>query len=570
MSNHPSFNKDDIVKREIRFAIHLPKNEKREYDAHYIKEQVTLKDGQQIPLTHLVKDYKRPIWVTKKAFRNHKEKKEFEDLDKLHELQCTQSDLNRVVANLLDSPQLVNNPKELKNSPYLYGYDQTSTSLIKLHSLKRNEFIQSPYTVASLDIETNPKTQDILIISLAFKNKIYLAYTKAYLDKDYSVRIKEAFNYYLPQYKDHELHVFVGKNEVEIIEYIFRAANELKPDFLSIWNMDFDIPKILNALKKYNVNPIDVLCDPNLPSQYRYCRYKQGIKKKVTASGVVKPINPSLQWHTLFLTAPFYVIDSMCVYRQLRMASQEKPSYKLDYILQEELGSRKLSFDVADQYKGVNWHLFLQEKYPIEYLIYNLYDTLSLLELDEKTKDLQSTLPSFAGMTDFNRFNSNPKKIVDALFVFGLEKNKVIGTVGYVSEEKEIPDEYTENEEDEDDPNNYETLDLKGWIQLLPQNQLIVDGLALLKEFPHLKTNARGMVVDLDSVSSYPTCTLVANVSKETCYTELIDIKGVKEEQFRLQNLGLVLGESNLLEYFHVMFGMPQLDELDEFLKDIL
>jgi len=59
-------------------------------------------------------------------------------------------------------------------------------------------------------------------------------------------------------------------------------------------------------------------------------------KKKVTASGQVKPINPALQWHTLILTASFYVIDAMCVYRQLRMAAQEEPS-NLNYILQKEL-----------------------------------------------------------------------------------------------------------------------------------------------------------------------------------------------------------------------------------------
>jgi len=67
----------------------------------------------------------------------------------------------------------------------------------------------------------------------------------------------------------------------------------------------------------------------------------------------------------------------------------------------------------------------------------------------------------------------------------------------------------------------------------------------------------------MDSVSSYPTCTEVANVSKETCSSEIISIAGVQESLFKLENISLLLGGSNTLDYFSTMFELPKLDEID-------
>jgi hypothetical protein len=558
------YSKDQIEKTEIRFAVHIPRTSYRE-DAHYIKEQITLKDGTVVPRTYLVKDYKRPVWVTLKSKRNHKDKKEFEHKDNLMKADCTQSDLDTTVANLLGTPHLANNSKELKASPYVYGYDQTSTSIIKLKSLIKNKGVQSPYTVAFFDIETDTTTQEIIIATIAYKNRIYTRVSKNWAGRVSNLenRVKQAIELYLPKYKDSPLDFKVCNTEPELIESIFKVAHTLKPDFLAIWNMDFDIPKVLERLDYHGKNPVDYLADPEIPRPYRICRYKQGIKKKVTASGVVKPINPALQWHTLILTASFYVIDAMCVYRQLRMATQEEPT-NLNYILQKELGSRKLNFDVADRYSGLKWHIFMANGYPVEYIVYNIYDTLGMSELDDKIKDLRTTLPTFAGMTDFNKFNSNPKKIVDALFQFGLEKSLVIGVGSKANKKEEQEDEDVpiDNQEEDND-----TLDLKGWIQLLPQNQLLHEGLTCLEEYPNVVTNIRGMVIDMDSVSSYPTCTEVGNVSKETCSTEIVDIIGVKEEVFRLQNISLLLGGSNTLDYFSTMFDLPRLDRIDELVQ---
>lgn len=567
-----------IDRKEIQFAIHVPRTDYRE-DAHYIRETIYYSDKTTEPKSYLIHDWKRPVWVTKPAFQNHKEKKEYEEKDKLLQQYTIQSDINKTVAGLLGQPHFANKPDEIKNSPYVYGYDVTSTSLIKYTSLKRNNFIQTPYTVAAADIETDIATREIIIITIAYGNKIYTGVLRRLVKNIANLddRIKKDIDYYIPKYNNHDFKIEIFDNEVDMLTKFFEVVNTWAPMFLAFWNMDFDIPRILERLKEANVNPVDVLCDKTIPRKYRVCRYKQGIKKKVTASGVVKPINPSLQWHTLFCTSKFYVIDAMCVYRQLRMAKQEEQSYSLDAILRKEEIGEKLKFKEAEKYSGEKLHIFLQENYPVEYLIYNFYDCLGMLELDDKIKDLTSTLPSFAAITDFAKFNSNPKKIVDALFLFGLERDRVIGTVPKQAKpEEELEaegietDEEDDEEDDEYDVKKYNTLDLKGWIQLLPQNLLLAEGLKVLEEYPDVVTNLRGVVCDQDATAAYPSCTQVGNVSKETCVNEIIKIDGVREDIFREMNLSICLGNANMLEYFHVMFGMPNMLEIDKYIDEEL
>lgn len=584
----------EVEREEIRFAIHIPKNDYRE-DTHYVKKQIFYKDGTSEPKCFLVRDYLRPIWVTKQAHRNYKDKKEFSPREHLMEQKTTQSDINRTVAGLLGNPGLANNPNELKSSPYLYGYDQTSSSLIKLSSLKKNDFIQSAYSVSAFDIETDVDTLEILMATVAKWGDnpgdpavVHSSILRRYLGdisiKDFKERLQKAIEKYLPEYANLKWEVRVFDSEPELLVDVFKVANEWACDFMAIWNVNFDIPRILDRLKVHNVNPIDVISDMNVPRKYRMCRYKQGPTKKVTASGIVKPINPSLQWHKFLSTTTFYVIDPMCVYRQLRMAGQEEPSYSLDAILTKELKKRKLTFKEADHLKEANWHRFMQSTYPVEYTVYNFFDCLGMLELDEKTKDLSNSLPSFASMTDFANFNSNPKKIVDALFLFGLEKGKVVGTVGDTRKQEEqaeadlVSDELLESEEGEDfdddeeesnDPKDYKGLGLKGWIQMLRQNYLVNDGLKILKEYPNVSTNARGMVFDVDATAAYPTATMVANVSKETNVNEPISIEGKSEEVFREQNLSLCLGGVNMLEYHSVMYSLPSIDQIDHYLQDV-
>lgn len=94
-------------------------------------------------------------------------------------------------------------------------------------------------------------------------------------------------------------------------------------------------------------------------------------------------------------------------------------------------------------------------------------------------------------------------------------------------------------------------------------------GYRCIEEDPTIQTNIRGFVYDSDATAAYPSATAAANVSKMTTARELISITGIEETTFRMQNLNMVLGKTNALEYTQQMFGFPSPDQmLQAFLKE--
>lgn len=91
-----------------------------------------------------------------------------------------------------------------------------------------------------------------------------------------------------------------------------------------------------------------------------------------------------------------------------------------------------------------------------------------------------------------------------------------------------------------------------------------MNGLRVIKESPEIITNARAYVLDSDAVGAYPSSTRTCNVSKETTFREIIDVIGVPEETFRFQNINLLSGHTNAVEYCTTMFKFPTLTELSE------
>ena len=569
-----------ITGYECRFATHVPSDYRLgTQDLHVVKEIVHYSDGTTAPNLKFIKDFKRPYYITKESKRNHRDKKEWTSIDDVLKSEVTQSDLRNSIAKALGKQWSRESLKELTLSPYVYWTDISSTAIIKKTYQDKFPDFNTPYKVATFDIETDVinGTEDPIIATIVFQDKCFVSILPDFVQGLSLIedRIQKAANKYIGEYlTKHKMTIesYIATDVVDLINSVFKKAHEWKPDFLAIWNIDFDISRILETLKKYQVDPRDILCDPSVPKEYRVCKYKQGPKKKVTASGQVKPLNPAMQWHTLQLTASFYVIDAMCSYKHIRLSQQEESSYSLDAILQKELGIRKLKFEEADAYSGLKWHQFLQTNYKIEYIVYNIFDCLSMIELDDKTKDLKSTLPVFSGCSDFSDFKSQPKRIVDAFHYFCLDKGVVLASTGFErSKFKPWLDEDVEVVIDNEDEDNeeYTTLSLAGWVCTLPSHMSML-GLPVISEDSFIKTGIRAYVFDADAAAAYPTATSIGNVSKGTTKRELIKVDGLSEDLFRLQNMNCILGETNAAEYCTTMFNMPKpLDLLLEFQKTI-
>lgn len=547
--------------RECRFVVHIPSYDAERPDAHMVKETIHYDDGTSTPHLRFIKDYSRPFWATKKAYRTHEQKKEWESLERLDRYDCTQSQLRNHIAKVLERPYSRDGYRQLTSSPYIYGSDITACSLIKKGYQTQYPDYNTPYSVATFDVETDMLHGhgQILIATATFENKIFTAVQANFVKGLCSpeLLIESAMNKYLGEYVTaDQLHceVTVCEDEISVVRAVFARLHEWKPDWLSIWNMDFDVSRLLEACERAQVDPKTIFCDPSIPMPYRIFKYRQGKKKRITASGRVIPIKPAEQWHVVQCTSSFYWIDAMCVYKQIRLSKAEERSYALDAILNKVLGIRKLKFEAANAYQKAEWHQFMQQHYPVEYIIYNRFDSWSMQLLDRKTKDLSVTLPVFAESAGFEIFDSQPKQIATALHFECLEQGLVVGTAGSsIQREPEVIEEDTANGENEDD----DILSLDGWIVTLKSINMIEDGVCCIQENPLQKTAARMFVFDSDSTAAYPSATTVANVSKETTKCELIDIDGIDEEVFRMANINLLSGPPNAIQYCTTMFNFP-------------
>lgn len=544
----------EIVGKECRFVTYVEPKDKSLPDLHVVKELVHYKDGSIEPKLNLIKNFKRPFWITHKGKRNHKSKKEWESLENVLEFKSTQSELAFSVAKALGQPWSNMDMRRLSSSPYVYGTDIASGSLIKQQYAKKYETTKNTkHSVAVCDTETDVLngTNEIIMASFTCKDIVFTAVVKSFLENQSNVeeRLDRAMVRYLGDIvkaRNIKAELVIVESPIHAVIEVIKVAHKRKPDFLTFWNIDFDVTRILEACDKYGYDPKDIFSDPDLPLEYRAFHYKRGKDKKITVSGKITPVKPANRWHVVTTPASFYMIDSMCVYRHLRLAKQELQSYALDFVLNVEKVKGKLKFEEANEYSGLAWHSFMQKNYPIEYIVYNRYDCICVELLDEKTNDLAISLPLFSGYSDYKFFSSQPRRIVDDLHFEALDSGRVIGSTG----------------NDMDDDLDEDSLDLRGWIITLPAHTVSDNGLKVIDEYPDIRTRIYTEVGDLDVAGSYPNGQAVFNISKETTVKELVDVEGIPEEVFRMQNINLSGGLSNALEYCQIMFNFPTLVEL--------
>lgn len=588
------------IGREFRHAIHIAAVSTDQDDYHFVKEQVHYQQGDKVwtePTLRLIKNFTRPIWFTKNSLRTHKDRREFEKMENLNRVDVRQSEVRVEMARQMNDGYL--NPRtgirDLAKKPYAYGADIPSTLFLREQNyVKKWPGLNTARTVAMFDTETNQNPDlcngidEIIIATICFKNKALIVVQKCFLE-GFS-NIEELFaqhcDKHLAKYikeRDLEIQLVVADSEIDVIRVSFEQIHAWRPDFLAIWNINFDIPKILQACQRAGVDPADILCDPGVPKHLRICNYKEGITKKISAAGVKMTIKPANQWHVLELTASFFTVCAMASYRRIR-GGPEMSSYALDATLKREgIGGGKLTIEEAEKYKKLKWHQFMQKMRKFDYMCYALFDSYSMTLMDDQTKDLCFQLPLFADNTSFSDYSSQARRQRDNFFLFGLDNGIVLGTAGpikkkdppkFVKRRSNDDDFEGEGEEDEITENGEPTtLSTKNWVITL-RAFMAAPGLSLIEEDENISTLIRTHVYDNDVVSSYPNCIFVANVSK---YTTIMEVTGMRwrdgpvpELTYRMQNLNFVFGRTNHAEFTQVIHRAPTYIDLRQMMLDDL
>ena len=173
----------DIKGYECKHAIYVEAQDGSDDDMVFVKERIHYADGHIEPNTRIFENFKQDFYITKKNFQNHKDKKEWEDIDRLQKFSSTRRKLPYTIAKLLGRNLKNASLRRLAQSPYLYGCDIATPVLIKRRYMDRSPDCISTNHVAVLDIETDVVhgTEEIILISVTYKDRIICAYTDAFL-----------------------------------------------------------------------------------------------------------------------------------------------------------------------------------------------------------------------------------------------------------------------------------------------------------------------------------------------------------------------------------------------------
>ena len=443
-----------VIGKEFRHATFLEKIPGyREDDVHLVKEILHRKNGEKIPNYRVVKNFMRDFYITKPPYQNYKQKKDSEPFERLNKFQSTDSDLAKSVASRLGKivgPKIT--LRDISDSPYIYGTGVTAASIMKYKYKQAFPKAISPQRYCVGDIEIFIEGQDVTVFTIAMNDKIYTAINWKLVENLKLTKEQIITNLYklykdnIPESKIREsiktIEYEIFDNEALLIKKVFDKADDWMPDKMAFWNINFDVPHILKRLAKYGIDPKSVFCDYRLPENYKVFKYVEGPKKRLTEAGKEMSINFQEQWHFARCSASYELIDAMLVYSQVRAGQKAVPGgYGLDNIMKKHLKMGKLKFtylEEVNKLSGADWHNEMSSKHPLEYIIYNQWDNMGMLELDNSTGDIQNVLDLLAGVSEMGSIPSGPKKITDAMHFFCLERGMVLGQKAKTIDKEEL------------------------------------------------------------------------------------------------------------------------------------
>lgn len=490
------YSDDEIDYKECRFVIHIGKDEKmgRTKDWHMVKEVLHLKNGETVPNIRYIPNYEKIAYVTSPRFRkSYNQKREYEFKDRLMEVRTTESDVYKDVARALGDWGMTKRPDLLKDSPHVYGLDIPATVSIKkgyYDVMAKENKKHTPFSIAYSDTETNMLNLDrpgvkknIIMQSVFFEGKLITVILDSFLGtmRDPQTTLRELYEVHMPQQgKDRckEWEIILVKESIDIVKTCLQFCHDRQPDFLTFWNLIFDLDKMIECVEDAGYNPNDIFCDPRLPAGMRDHYLRRAQASQMSASGRTMTKKPEEQWHSWLCPASFYMICQMATYRFIRKSGQSLKSYSLDSILGKECkGLAKLKIKEAEGLSKAEFHIFMQQYHPGEYCIYHAWDVLCMPTLNDVIKDLTYSLPGTTEYSDFINFKSEPKRYVHKFHFFASEK---YGAVTGVSGKSLVQ--------------SYDSITIpgSGHIVALEPHMTIDTGLKIFKDFPGLRTNLYG------------------------------------------------------------------------------
>lgn len=195
---------------------------------------------------------------------------------------------------------------------------------------------------------------------------------------------KELHEMFDESYGELDYNFFFYSDERQMLVHLFQLINQLKMDFMMIWNISFDIPYIIERMQYLGLDPKEVMCHPDFP--VKECYFKKDTKNFDVKN---KSDFFSLSSYTIFY-------DQMILYAAVRKGREELRSNKLSFIANKEIGDEKLDYGEEGNIKKFP---YLNYK---KYFIYNIKDVLLQMGIEKATMDIDTLyVSSYENLTSY-------------------------------------------------------------------------------------------------------------------------------------------------------------------------
>lgn len=163
------------------------------------------------------------------------------------------------------------------------------------------------------------------------------------------------------------------EDEINLIKDLFNAFNNFKPDFALAWNMSFDVPYIIERIRRLGYAPEDIMCHPDFDHKFVHYYVDERMMSEFAERGDFALISS----YTTFL-------DQMIHFASRRKGQNKFISFTLDAIGEAIAKVRKLD------YKHITTNISeLPYKDYKAFVFYNIMDTIVQYCIEFMTGDLE-------------------------------------------------------------------------------------------------------------------------------------------------------------------------------------
>ncbi len=170
---------------------------------------------------------------------------------------------------------------------------------------------------------------------------------------------------------DFNYKILFYEEEIQLIHDAFNIINSLKPDFAMAWNIAFDLPYLIERIKRLGYSPEEIICHPDFVEKEAWY-YVDTRASKFEERGDYSQVS----CYTVY-------VDQLITFASRRKGQRQLSGFKLDYIGEKIAKVRKLDYshittNIA-MLPYLDYHTFV---------FYNIMDTIVQKCIESKVKDI--------------------------------------------------------------------------------------------------------------------------------------------------------------------------------------